>query len=88
MSAYNEIYNSSRYLRFMLSYCILTIIFFSPLLSVRRRVRILPPIDERMYNTMMQYVVAVLDPFPVGMHVPIMDAMIAGIPVVSTHHRL
>lgn len=48
-----------------------------------KRVYILPPLDERIYNSLLQNIVAVLDPYPVGMHTPIIDAMMAGVPVVS-----
>jgi hypothetical protein len=47
------------------------------------RVRILPPLEERVYHSLRRHVVAVLDPFPVGTHVAILQAMKEGVPVVS-----
>ena len=47
------------------------------------RIRVLPPIDERMYRALLRTAVAVLDPFPVGMHYQVLDAIIDGVPVVS-----
>ena len=47
------------------------------------RVRILPPLDERIFSTLLMHVVAVLDPYPVGMHVPVTEAFMRGVPVVS-----
>ena len=47
------------------------------------RVRILPPLDERIFSSLLLHVVAVLDPFPVGMHVSITEALMRGVPVVS-----
>lgn len=47
------------------------------------RVRVLPPLDPAIFRAMQQAAIAVLDPFPVGLHLPILDAMMDGIPVVS-----
>jgi len=47
------------------------------------RVRVLPPLDEKIYHALRRQVVAVLDPFPVGMHVQILEALKEGIPVIS-----
>jgi hypothetical protein len=46
-------------------------------------VRILPPLDEKIFSTLLLNVVAVLDPYPVGMHVSITEALLRGVPVVS-----
>lgn len=48
-----------------------------------KRLRFLPPIDDKTFYLLRSHVVAVLDSFPVGMHVPILEAMAAGVPVVS-----
>lgn len=48
-----------------------------------KRLRFLPPIDDKTFYLLRSHVVAVLDSFPVGMHVPVLEAMAAGIPVVS-----
>ena len=48
------------------------------------RVRVLPPLDEAVLRGLMQLSVAVLDPFPVGMHLPILQAMLDQIPVLSS----
>jgi len=37
----------------------------------------------KLYNLLLQLSVAVLDPFPVGMHLPILDAIELNIPIVS-----
>ena len=47
------------------------------------RVRVLPPLDEQVYHALRRQVIAVLDPFPVGLHVQILEALKEGIPVVS-----
>jgi hypothetical protein len=47
------------------------------------RVRILPPLDESVYHALRRQAIAVFDPFPVGMHVQILEALKEGIPVVS-----
>jgi predicted O-linked N-acetylglucosamine transferase (SPINDLY family) len=44
-------------------------------------------LDERLYRALQRAAVAVLDPFPVGTHVQIMEAMIDGIPVVSQKYN-
>lgn len=46
------------------------------------RLRFLPPIDDQSFHVLRSYAVAVLDSFPVGMHLPVLEAMSAGIPVV------
>lgn len=46
----------------------------------------MPPLDERMYQALKSAAIAILDPFPVGMHIPILDAIEEGIPVVSEFH--
>lgn len=48
-----------------------------------RRVRVLPPVEQRVFNVLQAKSVAVLDPFPVGMHLQVLEAMMAGVPVVS-----
>ena len=48
------------------------------------RVRFLPPIEERAFAGLRGSVVAVLDPFPVGLHLPLLEALLDGVPVVST----
>jgi len=47
------------------------------------RIRILPPIDEPMFNALQLASIAVLDPFPVGMNIQIFEALMDGVPVVS-----
>ena len=47
------------------------------------RVRVLPPLDDRIFRALRLSSVAVLDPFPVGAHVQVYDAFIDGVPVVS-----
>lgn len=51
-----------------------------PLIS---RIRFMPPLDERMYQALKSAAIAILDPFPVGMHIPVLEAIEEGIPVVS-----
>ena len=46
------------------------------------RVRFMPPLDEKMYQALKSTSIAILDPFPVGMHIPILEAIEEGIPVV------
>lgn len=48
------------------------------------RVRVLPPIDEALLRGLQQLAVAVLDPFPVGMHLPVLQAMLDQVPVLSS----
>ncbi len=48
-----------------------------------KRVRMLPPLDERVYHSLRRNVIAVLDPYPVGAHVAVLQAMKEGVPVVS-----
>jgi predicted O-linked N-acetylglucosamine transferase (SPINDLY family) len=47
------------------------------------RIRILPPLDEPIFSMLLLHVTAVLDPYPVGMHISITEAMMRGVPVVS-----
>ena len=47
------------------------------------RVRFLPPLDAVLYRALRRAVVAVLDPFPVGMHLQVLEALQDGVPVVS-----
>ena len=42
----------------------------------------MPPLDDRMFQALRSAAIAILDPFPVGMHIPILEAMQDGIPVV------
>ena len=51
--------------------------------EISKRVRILPPLEERVYHALRRHVIAVLDPYPVGTHVAILQAMKEGVPVVS-----
>jgi hypothetical protein len=51
--------------------------------TLSSRLRFLPPIDDNSFHLLRSYVVAVLDPFPVGMHLPVLEALAAGVPVVS-----
>lgn len=48
-----------------------------------KRVRVLPPLEERIYHSLRRNVIAVLDPYPVGAHVAVLQAMKEGVPVVS-----
>lgn len=48
-----------------------------------KRLRVLPPLDDVVYQKLMAIAVAVLDPFPVGVHEPVINALNAGVPVVS-----
>jgi len=50
------------------------------------RLRFLPPIDDHTFHILRSYAVAVLDSFPVGMHLPVLESMAAGVPVVSAPH--
>lgn len=43
----------------------------------------MPPLDDRIYQALKSVAIAILDPFPVGMHIPILEAVAEGIPVVS-----
>jgi hypothetical protein len=47
------------------------------------RIRILPPLDIRLYEVLLSLAVAVFDPFPVGMHLPLIDALELNIPIVT-----
>ncbi len=52
------------------------------------RVRFLPPLDDRMFQALKSVAIALLDPYPVGMHIPVLEAIQEGIPVVSFCVRL
>ena len=56
--------------------------FFFVLNLCFSRIRILPPLEDRLYRALLLESVAVLDPFPVGMHVQILDALLDEIPIV------
>ena len=47
------------------------------------RVRVLPPMHEDLFRLLRSYSVAMLDPFPVGLHLPLLEGLLEGIPVVS-----
>ncbi len=47
-----------------------------------KRVKFLPSL-EAAFAGLRGSVVAVLDPFPVGLHLPLLEALIDGVPVVS-----
>lgn len=47
------------------------------------RLRALPPLDEALYRALLRHSVAVLDPFPVGVHIAVLEAMLDGVPVIS-----
>ena len=47
------------------------------------RVRFLPPLDDRMFQALKSAAIAILDPYPVGMHIPVLEAIQEGIPVVN-----
>lgn len=47
------------------------------------RVRILTPLGDSAYRALLKSAVAVLDPFPVGLHLPLLEALLDGVPVVS-----
>lgn len=59
-----------------------TNLFFFP--NSSSRLRFLPPIDDNSFHVLRAHSIAVLDSFPVGMHLPILEAMAAGVPVVTT----
>jgi hypothetical protein len=66
----------------------LTTVHMSNIFSYRR-IRVLPPLDERMYRALIRASIAVFDPFPVGAHIPILESFLQGVPVVrgfSTSH--
>ena len=46
------------------------------------RFRVLPPLEESLLRGLMRLSIAVLDSYPVGMHIQILEAMLDGIPVV------
>ena len=54
-------------------------------LNKHSRVRVLPPLDERVYRGLLRVAAVALDPFPVGMHLPILEAFAVGTPVVSIY---
>ena len=45
--------------------------------------RFLPPLDDRMFQALKSAAIAILDPYPVGMHIPVLEAIQEGIPVVN-----
>lgn len=47
------------------------------------RIRFMPPLDEPIFRALQMQAVAVLDPFPVGLHENILEAMLDGVPVVT-----
>ena len=47
------------------------------------RLRVLPPMHEDLFRLLRSYSVALLDPFPVGLHLPLLEGLLEGIPVVS-----
>lgn len=47
------------------------------------RVRVLPPLDEQIFRALQKQSVVVLDPFPVGLHIGIVEAFHDGVPVLS-----
>ncbi|RYH16393.1 hypothetical protein EON65_30175 [archaeon] len=47
------------------------------------RIRFMPPLDEPIFRALQMQAVAVLDPFPVGLHESILEAMLDGVPVVT-----
>lgn len=47
------------------------------------RLRVLPPLDEALYRALLRHSIAVLDPFPVGVHTAVLEAMLDGVPVIS-----
>jgi hypothetical protein len=49
------------------------------------RVRVLPPVDEAILRGLQQAAVAVLDPFPVGSHLPVLQAMLDQVPVLTAY---
>jgi hypothetical protein len=59
-----------------------TILITTVKIPIYSRVRFMPPLDERMYQALKSAAIAILDPFPVGMHIPILEAIEEGIPVV------
>ena len=48
-----------------------------------KRLRILPPLEKTLYRALLYHATALLDPFPVGLHAPLVEALILGTPVVS-----
>lgn len=47
------------------------------------RIRVLPPLDEALYRALLRQAVAVLDPYPVGLHTAVLEAMLDGVPVIT-----
>lgn len=47
------------------------------------RVRVLPPLDEQIFRSLQQHSVAVLDPYPVGLHINMLEAILDAVPIVS-----
>ena len=51
--------------------------------SAISRVRVLPPLERTVFEALQQRAGIILDPFPVGLHGPIIESLSRGIPVVS-----
>jgi hypothetical protein len=47
------------------------------------RIHILPPLDEPLYIALQRQSVAILDSYPVGLHVPIIEGILDSVPIVS-----
>lgn len=47
------------------------------------RIRILPPLDEGLFRALQLQCTAILDPFPVGLHIPIYEAILDNVPVIT-----
>ena len=48
-----------------------------------RRVRVLPPVERTVFHALELRAGVVLDPFPVGLHAPLIEALSHGVPIVS-----
>lgn len=46
------------------------------------QLRFLPPLEEALFTALRSASVAMLDPFPVGMHIAVLEALQDGVPVV------
>jgi hypothetical protein len=47
------------------------------------RIHILPSLDEGLFRALQQHSIAVLDTYPIGLHVPVLEAILDGVPVIS-----
>lgn len=47
------------------------------------RIHVLPPLEESVFRALHLQSVAVLDTYPVGLHIPVLEAILDGVPVVS-----